>query len=171
MVSSLPCQVRCPIFSHSKWMIFHAWCQAKKGDVLSAESSRIERLQAFKVRCSPRDANGPPLAIGNPWSSWSCGMAIVRLESRFHGGICHGHVDTRGSNLETSGDIWRPLAGYPFPKILDLWVSEIGAHPTNFFDNLPAMENPLIDRHSHQRCGFVCPNHYQVGEIYLIKSH
>jgi hypothetical protein len=27
----------------------------------------------------------------------SCGMAIVRLESRFHGGICHGHVDTRGS--------------------------------------------------------------------------
>jgi hypothetical protein len=60
-----PCQVRCPIFSHSKWMIFHA-CQAKKGDVLSAESSRIERLQAFKVRLPPRDANGPPLAIGSP---------------------------------------------------------------------------------------------------------
>jgi hypothetical protein len=46
-------------------MIFHA-CQAKKGDVLSAESSRIERLQAFKVRLPPRDANGPPLAIGSP---------------------------------------------------------------------------------------------------------
>ena len=136
--------------------------------MLSAESSRIERLQAFKVRCSPRDANGPPLAIGNPWSSWSCGMAIVRLESRFHGGICHGHVDTRGSNLETSGDHWLVI---PFPRSWIFEFPKLEHIPPIFFDNLPAMENPLIDRHSHQRCVFVCTNHYQVGEIYLIKSH